>query len=449
MAGAHHGLAMALYRCHRIPEAIEAFGQALARDPGHSEARSYRLMALNYIDGAGRDVVYSAHAAYGACLGSARPHEFPRRGGHGGKLRIGFLSPDLRTHSVAYFLEPLLAHLPKSEFETYLYHDHFLVDSVSERLRAHASAWRHLFGVPDDGAAGAILADGIDILVDLAGHTGFNRVRLFARRLAPVQVTYLGYPNTVGIREMDYRLVDPVTDPAGDSEAYHMERLVRFAPTAWSYAPPADAPEPSPSSSAQVTFGCFSNFGKVTDRMLAAWAGILGAVPGSRLRLKTTGMDEAGVQSWATERMARAGIDPSRVELLGRTASVAEHLAHYRGVDVALDTFPYNGTTTTCEALWMGVPVVTLSGDRHASRVGASLLTAVGRTRWIAGDWDGFVALAAAVAADRAGRARHPGALREDMRASVLLDHRGQAERFGRTLRRCWESWQGQGLAAA
>ncbi len=452
VAASHHGRAMALYQCHRLPEAAAGFADALARNPCHADARSYRLMTLNYLDGLSRESVFAAHASFGSALERGRPHGFAAAADPGRRLRIGFLSPDLRTHSVTYFLEPLLRHLPASGFEVFLYHDHYIVDAVSERLRARTASWRNLFGMPDDAAAAAIRADKPDVMVDLAGHTGFNRVRLFARRLAPVQVSYLGYPNTSGIAEIDHRLVDPVTDPEGDSEPFHTERLVRFAPTAWCYAPPPDAPEPSAPLSAAggpVVFGSFSNFGKVTDAALSAWARLLGAVPGSLLRLKTTGLDEPGIRAQVQGRLTRAGIDLSRAELLGRAPSPAEHLAHYRSVDVALDTFPYNGTTTTCEALWMGVPVVTLSGDRHASRVGASLLTAIDRKSWITRDWDGYVETAAGVGRDTRARASLGRELRDDMLASALLDHPGQAERFGRAIRDCWAGRLGRGLAAA
>jgi len=449
-AVAHHGRAVALQACHRIPEAVRAYGEALRISPGHHASRSLRLMALNYLDGIGRGEMFAEHAAFGGAVGPGNPRAFPNSADPARRIRIAFLSPDLRTHSVAYFLEPILTHLDRSRFEVFLYHDHFVEDAGSERLKRRSDCWRNFIGRDDRSVEEAIREDHPDILVDLAGHTGMNRLSLFSHRLAPVQVAYLGYPNTSGMDSMDYRLVDSVTDPVGDADPLHTERLVRFAPTAWAYGPPSEAPLPGTGSGGNpVTFGSFNNFAKVTDQTLFAWSRILGSVRGSRLRIKNSGLDDPSVTLQIRERLTRADLDISRVDLVGRDPGVAEHLARYRDVDVALDTYPYNGTTTTCEALWMGVPVVTLSGDRHASRVGASLLTAVGRPGWIARSWDEYISLAASVAADR-GRKEGSGlALREAMRQSALLDHIRQAQRFGAALQECWGSWCQQKAVAA
>jgi predicted O-linked N-acetylglucosamine transferase (SPINDLY family) len=449
---AQHGRAIALQACHRIPEAIKAYGEALNLNEGHHPSRSQRLMALNYMDGIGRGELFAEHAAFGAAVRQNPRRSFPNAPDAGRRLRVAFLSPDLRTHSVAYFLEPLLTHLERSQFEIYLYHDHFVEDAVSERLRLRADTWRNFVGQQDSAVEEAIRGDGPDILVDLAGHTGMNRLPLLSRRLAPVQVGYLGYPNTSGIEAMDYRFVDPITDPQGDADPLHTESLVRFAPTAWAYAPPSVAPSPAPPPShagAPITFGSFNNFAKVTDATLLAWSKLLGAVHGSRLRIKCTGLDEATVVAQVRERLVRADIEPGRVDLVGRDPGLEEHLAQYRDIDVALDTFPYNGTTTTCEALWMGVPVVSMSGDRHAARVGASLLTAIGRTEWIARSWEHYVAIAAGLARDREGRQAAGRSLRDAMARSPLLDHRGQAGRFGLALRECWAVWCQRAAVAA
>jgi protein O-GlcNAc transferase len=445
-----HGRALALQACHRIPEALEAYGEVLRMAPGHHASRSLRLMALNYVDGIGRGEMFAEHAAFGAAVGTARSRVFPNSADPARRLRVAFLSPDLRTHSVAYFLEPLLTHLGRSRFEVYLYHDHFTEDAVSERLRQRAEVWRNFVGVADAAVEAAVRADQPDILIDLAGHTGMNRLALLSRKLAPVQIGYLGYPNTSGMDSIDYRLVDPVTDPVGDADPLHTERLVRFADTAWSYAPSPESPAPGKGSGAgSLTFGSFNNFAKVTDKTLFAWSKVLGLVRDSRLRIKNTGLDDPAVTQQIRERLVRADIDLSRVDLAGRTAGVAGHLAQYQDIDVALDTFPYNGTTTTCEALWMGVPVVTLSGDRHASRVGASLLTAIGHPGWVARSWDDYVARAAMLAADRRNGLVGGSALRESMKNSPLMDHPGQADKFAQALLECWGAWcQKMALAA-
>ena len=436
--------ALAHLLSYRLKEAVAGYGEELVVHPKNLEAHSGRLLTQHYLDGVDRAALFAEHVAFGeACDGPVQTN-LPNLPEPSRRLRVAFFSADLRRHSVAYFLEPLLAHLDPTQFEICLYHDHFQEDDMSERLRAKAALWRNFIGQSLATIETTIRADAPDVLIDLAGHTGINRLPLFARRLAPVQITWLGYPDTTGLRAMDYRFVDAITDPVGDAGLFHTEQLVRFAPTAWTYQPPFDAPEPAtaPSgASGVVTFGCFNNFAKVSDSTLRGWAGILAAVPQSRLLLKGHGLAEPGLAAALRARLSLLGVGEERIELLGRTAGIAEHLALYARVDVALDTFPYHGTTTTCEALWMGVPVVTLAGDRHASRVGASLLTALGRREWIAKDWADYTAIAVALANDAAGRVRLRTTLRDEMRRSALLDHAGQAARFGAAVRECWQHW--------
>jgi predicted O-linked N-acetylglucosamine transferase (SPINDLY family) len=443
-AMARFGRAQALQQTHRIPEAVEEYGRFLAQQPEHHEARSYRLFALQYLDGVARDRLLEEHAAYGLSVGEAVVTSFPNDPSPTRRLRLAFLSPDLRSHSCAFFLEPLLAQLDSSQFEIFLYHDHFREDDVSARLRQRAAVWRNFVGQPNPAVEAAIRADAPDVLIDLAGHTGLNRLPLFARRLAPVQISYLGYPNTTGVAAMDYRFTDGVADPVGEADSYATERLVRFAPAAWAYRPPADAPEVGPAPfllRGHVTFGCFNNLAKLTDSTLHVWSRILAAVPDARLHLKGRGLSVPQVRARYAERISRSGIDIARVELLERTDGAAEHLALYNGIDIALDTFPYHGTTTTCEALWMGVPVVTLAGNEHRSRVGASLLQAVGQGGWIATNPDDYVRIAAGLAGDHERLAEIRRALRDGLRGSVLLDHAGQAARFSAAVRECWTAW--------
>jgi protein O-GlcNAc transferase len=440
---AHTGRAFVLQETYRIAEAVEAYRMALVHDPLNLDARSGRLLCLHYLEGVSREAVLAEHLDYGRAVPaprSMRPVNLPdpeRR------IRVGFLSADLRIHSVAYFLEPLLAGLDPGQFEIVLYHDHARVDGMSTRLRSRSALWRHVAGMPADALEALIRSDAPDILVDLSGHTGVNRLAVFARRVAPVQVSYLGYPDTTGLREMDYRFVDQVTDPFGEADSFHTEELVRFAPTAWCYAPPDCAPEPGRSEDASdhVTFGCFNNFSKVNDTTLRCWAGILASVPRSHLLLKGNGLSSTLIAARIKERLVASGLEDHRVELAGRTSGVAAHLGLYGMVDVALDTFPYNGTTTTCEALWMGVPVVTLMGDRHAARVGASLLSAVGHPEWIAPTQADYVRIAAQLGRDAARGAEARAKLRDEMRWSPLMDHAAQAGRFGSALRQAWASW--------
>ncbi|MGC4072506.1 MAG: hypothetical protein QM760_08320 [Nibricoccus sp.] len=348
------------------------------------------------------------------------------------KRRLAFLSPDLRTHSVAYFLEPLLQHIDRERFDIILYHDHFVTDATSERLRVQAGLWRNFVGKSHAEVAAQIRADAPDILVDLAGHTGMNRLPVFAQRVAPVQVSYLGYPNTTGVPAMDCRLTDAIADP-DDSDAFSTEKLIRFAPCAWSYQPPVDAPEPASPPCTQgnpFTFGSFNNFSKANDFTLRLWASVLRSVPGARLALKSFGVDPEHLK----HLLAQAGLDASRVVLIPPATTTAEHLACYNQVDVALDTFPYHGTTTTCEALWMGVPVITLRGDRHASRVGCSLLTATGHPEWIARNADEFIQIALGLSQSPQALADHRSRLRTELSTGALMNDRDHARAFSEAL---------------
>jgi predicted O-linked N-acetylglucosamine transferase (SPINDLY family) len=362
------------------------------------------------------------------------------------RLRIAILSPDLRMHACAFFLEPLLQHLDRKHFQLLLYLDYHREDDMSARLRALSDTWRNFICQPDPVVEQTIRSDQPDVLIDLAGHSSSGaRLPLYAHRMAPVQITYLGYPDTTGLPAMDYRFTDAIADPVGEADRFATERLVRFAPTAWAYLPPANAPEPGPPPSLNgtpVMFGSFNNITKINAATVQLWAGLLRAVPDSRLLIKGffRGMDPA-VRDSFLKAFEAAGVSASRVKLVDRTGEIKDHLELYRQVDVALDTFPYHGTTTTCEALWMGVPVVTLRGDRHAARVGASLLTAVGHPEWIADDKAAYVRIASELASDPARLKTLRTELRDDMKRSPLLDHAGQAARFGAALRACWIAW--------
>lgn len=436
--------AQALQGLHRISEALADFEAHLRRQPGDLEAASYRLMLLNYSDTLTRAQLFEEHRAFGRRAASLRP-TLPRSAFRSSvdprkRLRVAILSPDLRGHSVTYFLEPLLQHLPESAFELYLYHDHFSEDPVSRRLSARAAKWRNFVGQTDDAVAAEIRADQPDLLLDLAGHTGFNRLALLGQRLAPVQITYLGYPNTTGLPAMDYRFTDPMADPLPESAAFHTEKPVAFSECAWTYAPPVEAGPLTPlpcAAGAPFTFGSFNSLSKVNDRTLRLWAQVLNGVQNARLLVKSLGVQPGVLEA----RAAAAGLPRERLEVVSGTRGVAEHLACYGRVDVALDPFPYHGTTTTCEALWMGVPVISLQGDRHASRVGASLLHAVGHPEWLANDEGAYVAIARQLAADPSALSATRAALRGEMQRSVLLDHAGQSARFAAALRACWQEY--------
>jgi len=429
------GYANCLYKAGRLREALSLHERLLSLNPRAWASRSLRLMALCSDEGRTAGSVFAAHEEFGRLLAElVVERRIPRRAG-GGPLRVGFLSPELWNHPVGRFLLPFLEHAKPGREAVFLYLDSPRTDPVREALSAAAQCARTVHGMGDDALRDLILSDELDLLVELAGHGLGNRLPLVASRLAPVQVSYLGYPGTTGLRSMDYRLVDAITDPSPQAESQNTERLVRFAPTAWCFRPPAEAPAPS-RHQGPVTFGSFNQVGKLGDGLLREWARLLEALPGSRLLVKAYGLDVASYAQPFQSRLIQAGIASSRVILRGLTPSLEEHLACYHEVDVALDSFPYQGTTTTCEALWMGVPVVSLRGDRHASRVGASLLHSIGCEEWIATDWTDYRRIALELASRRQG-ALQGEALRSRLRTSPLMDEVSQAAHFWSALHSC------------
>jgi len=289
--------------------------------------------------------------------------------------------------------------------------------------------------------ASLIRQDQIDILVDLAGHTARNRLPVFARRPAPVQAAWLGYPNTTGLESMDCRITDAVCDPPGLTEAWHSEALVRLPGPFLCYRPAADCPSEGPLPALEaghVTFGCCNNLAKVNGRVIEVWAGILRNLPGARLLLASRGLADPGTAARVRGDFSALGVQPGRIDCDGAGLPLSGHLRRYRGIDIALDPFPYNGATTTCEALWMGVPVVTLAGNAHVSRVGASLLGHLGATDWVASDPAGYGAICARLAGDPAGLAAIRAGLRRRMAGSPLCDGPLFAGRLEAAWRELW-----------
>lgn len=341
--------------------AIDYYRRALDADGARPAIHSNLLYALNCVADVDRVAVAAEHRRW------AEVHARPATATHDNdpsperRRRIGYVSPDFRRHSAAYFIEPVLAAHDPAAVEVFCYACSNLRDEVSDRLRALAHGWRDIDALDDGAAAKCIGEDGIDILVDLSGHTMNGRLTLFAQRPAPVQVTYLGYPNTTGLEAMDYRLTDARADPEGDGEAFHSEALVRLPGGFLCYRPPDDAPAVAPPRDGPVTFISCNNLAKVTPPVVAVWASLLARLPTARLLLKAKALGDAGTRRRMAERFAEHGVSPDRIDMMG-WVETGSHLGVYGGADIGLDTFPYNGTTTTCEALWMGVPVVTLAG---------------------------------------------------------------------------------------
>ena len=442
---AYVNLGSALGAQGRFDEALACYRESLHRYPHDHHSHSNLLLTLNYLPDADPAVTLQEHVRWGETHG-VTPHLNPVWGNPpepGRRLRLGFISPDLRAHSVAFFVEPLLEALDREAVEAICYADLPQHDTVTQRLKGLADRWRDIHGLPDDTIADQVREDGIDILVDLAGHTPANRLRVFSRKPAPVQVSYLGYPNTTGLKTMDYRLTDAIADPEGE-DRWHVEQLVRLPGSFLCYRPPADAPDVTPLpalASGGVTFGSFNNLAKIGPEVVELWAQLVASVPGSRLLVKNPSLTDAATRERYFAAFTGHGLAREQVELIGHTPTQIEHLALYGRIDIALDTFPYNGTTTTCEALWMGVPVVSLAGSRHAGRVGASLLRTVGHDEWVTTSKEAYIATAVGLATDRDALRVIRTELRNEMTSSALCDARGFARNMEAAFRDMWRHW--------
>lgn len=427
-------------------EAAAAFRKVLAMQPGWTDVHSNLLACLNYLPDSDPAEVFAEHCRWQELHGDAILYytDWGNLPDPGRKLRIGYVSPDLCEHSVARFLEPVLAGHDREHFEVVCYSDVLHPDATTARLRRLCGRWVDVRGKTHEQLAGLVRQDGIDILVDLAGHTANNRLPVFAGTPAPVQVTWLGYPNTTGLRGMDYRLTDAVADPPGETENLHTETLLRLPHGFLCYHCPEDAPEAGPlpcSTTGQITFGSFNNLAKTSPGVIRVWSRVLNAVPGSRLMLKSRATGDPDVRQRLIDAFARLGIRKDRVGFLEPVPSHHDHMAAYKGIDIALDTFPYNGTTTSCEALWMGVPVITLAGKVHAGRVGASLLSRVGLIELVAPDANAYVAIAVRLSGDTGRLASIRGRLRETMRNSRLCDATGFTGELEQAFRTMWTDW--------
>lgn len=362
-----------------------------------------------------------------------------------GKLRIGFVSSDLRGHSISYFLMPLLETLDYQKFETFFYFNGEDEDPVTKLIRDTAFGWRKILHLDDQLVVDQINSDQINILFDLNGHTGGSRLTLFAKKPAPVQTTWLGYPNTTGLEAVDYRLSDDISDPPGLSDQLHTEEVIRLKTGPWCYSGHEEA-RPSGAmpldENGYLTFGSFNNTQKLNARTLSTWSKILDQFDDARLIIKGMPLNTDQARSFMIDRLLISGIDPDRVELIGWTATKGEHYGLYDRLDIALDPFPFNGATTTCEALWMGVPVISLLGETHAGRVGASLLSRVGLHNLIADSQEEYVSLAVRLGQNPAKLRTLRSNLRPFIEQSPLCDKQLFATEFQNTLNHMWNSFR-------
>jgi protein O-GlcNAc transferase len=474
-------LALVEYRLGRLSDAVTRFGRALELQPAHGEAHANlaavlrdqgetagslehyrRAMELKpdlAVVGSGYLLIRQADPAaepaqlltehrawndrFAASLDPGRRAFAARDRDPERRLRVGYVSADLRSHSVASFIEPVIAAHDRARVQVFCYSDS-IPDAVTARIRATSDVWRETGELTDANLAAQIEADAIDVLVDLAGHTAGNRLLCFARRPAPVQVTYCGYPGTTGLAAMDWRLTDAIADPAGPADGHASERLYRLTNGFLCFRPAVDAPEVGPSpfrARGHVTFGSFNNLAKLNDGVLSLWAQILHAVPDSRLFLKAKGLTDPGPAARLRACLEACHVDPARVEIAPYAATPIEHLAAYRGVDIALDPFPYNGTTTTCESFWMGVPVVTLLGGGHAGRVGASLLARVGLHHLVADSPQHYLTIASSLARDWDALEALRGGLRPLVAASALASSPIITGDLEVAFRDMWRDW--------
>ncbi len=435
----------------RLSETLECFREGARLDPADAVMHSNVLFTMLYEPNVREDELLAEHRQWWKRHGeplarSIAPHANDRNPDR--PIRMGYLSPNFREHPIAFFVEPILAGHDRKNYPITCYHDSKIDDDFTKRLRGLANDWVDVSGMPDDALAARIRADGIDVLVDLNQHMASNRMTLFARKPAPVQVAYLGYPYTTGLPTIDYRLSDPHLDRSTRDAGGEVERIVRLPETYFCYAPPtqvADVSEGIPSDRADgvITFGSFNQLLKLNDLVIGAWSRVLAGVPRSRLLIKAYGMSDMPGRDAIAARFEKRGVARDRLDFEGQTALTGAMKSFAARVDVALDTFPYPGGTTTCHLLWMGVPVVTMAGPMPFHRMGVSVLANVGLSEWIAKDSDDFLRIAVELANDVGLRREMRESIRRRMRASPLMD----AQRFTRHLeasfRDMWRTYCG------
>ncbi len=424
----------------RAEDAVSCLRESLNVRPNAAPIHSNLLLMLNYSSRLTPDQVLAEHLAWGERFGGPTPNAPPVPQPHDPNrvLRVGYLSADFRAHTVAGFIETLLTHHDRERVEVYAYANVLRPDEVTSRLRPLADHWRSIGGQPDEQVFEQVRADNLDVLIDLGGHTAGNRLLVLAARAVPVQATLFGYPNTTGLKAVDYRITDPISDPPGRTEGHYAEALLRLPEVAWVYAPPAAAPPVTPlpaASKRPFTFGCLNNPAKISDACLAAWARLIQSIPGTRLVL-LAGQAQGGAKR-LMQRFTEAGILRDRIELVLRLTK-DKYFEKYSEFDVALDPFPYNGGVTTCDALWMGVPVLTVAGPSYVSRQGAMQMLTVGLPEFVADSPEGLVQLAKQWTTRRPELAQIRAGLRERLARSPLADGKRYVRNLENALRTAW-----------
>ena len=425
-AKAHNNLGNLLKQPGRLEEAFYSYNKAIEIKANYSDAYSNKNLCLNHSSLWSPLFIYKQHLEFEKQFGkleNVSSHSLPLKKNNGERLRIGYVSADFRKHSVAFFFEPLLQNHSSNIVETFCYYNNPIVDATTKRLMVNCDHWRSIFGISNRNITNLIKKDKIDILVDLSGHTAGNSLLVFAQKPSPIQVTWLGYPNTTGLSAIDYRFTDLIADPIGEADDLHSEKLLRLPHGFQCYQGNEKIlveKELPLMKCEHITFGSFNDVSKLTPEVIKIWSKILQAVPKSRLVLKFPKLDTN--TSYYQELFVNEGIAKERTEFYKRSPNIEEHLQLYKTIDIGLDPFPYNGATTTCEALWMGVPVITLLGDRHVGRVGASILTNVDLTSFIAQDINSYIELAVEMSTKTEYLKKIRAGLRKRMQNAPLCD---------------------------
>jgi protein O-GlcNAc transferase len=433
-----------------IDAAIEDLRVACGLNPSYLQAQSSLIMAQHNSDRFTPEDIAVTIREWGSRFSLEHPASAPPVAHHQSeRLRVGFVSGDFRTHSVAHFFEPILNSRDRGAFVYILYSNFHGEDAVTQRLRANADDWREVWPLRDDALIELIRSDRIDILVDLSGHTAFNRLAVFARRAAPVQISYLGYPASTGLATMDCRITDGITDPPVPADEWHCERLLRLPHSQWCFRPFGAPPVPVPLPARKagfVTFGSFNNLTKASDTLLRCWTQILVRIPTSHLRLTRVRSAQRAAEIIAL--FAQCGVGPERIEC-EFYANDPPYGLQFAGVDIALDNYPYNGVTTTCESLYVGVPVISLYGRNGVSRSGLSLLGALGLGELAASTPEEYVEIAVALGRDLSRLEQLHVSLRERFERSSLRDEKGFTAKFEELLVTAWRQHVGYSNSAA
>ena len=427
----------------RVDEGIEIGMKCFEIDPNYLGVYLSLIFGLNYANPPRQDLMNKVTASFAERVvhfgPTLPPYHYTGAKEPNKRLKVGFFSPDYREHSCAYFIEAVFAELDREQFEVIAIPVHGFSDRTTAKLRRLADQWVPAYGQLFEPTVEKVRDLNLDIAIDLAGHTSNNCLGMMSKRVAPVQINWLGYPNTTGLHQMDYRIVDHDTDPVGINRVGYTEELIRLERCFLCFTPQANLPPVEDKSDRDhIIFGSFNAIAKVNNQVLDCWIEILRNVPNSSLMIKALQFGEDDLVNRVKQRFIKQGVDPDRLQIFGAMHSSFDHLNLYNEIDIGLDSFPYHGTTTTCEAASMGVPVVTVEGEIHSARVGISLMKTLGLSELIATDPEDYVQRAAALGSDVPRLRQIQATMRERLQSSPLMDRADFNKHFGNALRQTW-----------